>query len=67
MAYLKWENPVRPGDLLTLRVDVLDVRAARSKPTLGIVRWRWRLHNQHEQVVLDLEATSLFDLAQAAP
>lgn len=67
LAYLKWENPVRPGDLLRLRVDVRDVRVARSKPTLGIVQWRWRLHNQHEQVVLDLEATSLFDLAPPSP
>lgn len=63
LAYLKWENPVRPGDLLKLRVDVLEVRVANSRATLGIVRWRWRLANQHEQTVLDLEATSLFDLA----
>ena len=67
LAYLKWENPVRPGDLLKLRVDVVDVRVARSKPTLGIVRWRWRLTNQYDQPVLDLEATSLFDLAAAPP
>jgi acyl dehydratase len=63
LAYLKWENPVRPGDTLNLRVDVLEVRVANSKPTLGILRWRWRLYNQDEKVVLDLEATSLFDLA----
>ena len=66
LAYVKWENPVRAGDLLRLRIDVLEVRTARSKPTLGILRWRWRLSNQHEQVVLDLEATSLFDLAMNA-
>jgi acyl dehydratase len=63
LAYLKWETPVRPADTLNLRVDVIDVRVAQSKPTLGVVRWRWRLSNQHEQTVLDLEATSLFDLA----
>jgi acyl dehydratase len=67
LAYVKWENPVRPGDVLRLRVDVLDVRTAKSKPTLGILRWRWRLYNQHQQVALDLEATSLFDLAAVAP
>jgi acyl dehydratase len=66
LAYLKWENPVRPGDNLTLRVDVLEVRTARSKPSLGIVRWRWRLFNQQRQPVLDLEATSLFDLGAGA-
>jgi acyl dehydratase len=65
LAYLRWENPVRPGDALRLRVEVQDVRVARSNPTLGILRWRWQLINQREQPVLDLEATSLFDLAPA--
>ena len=67
LAYVKWESPVRPGDLLSLTVNVLEQRVAASKPTLGIVRWRWRLSNQHGQPVLDLEATSLFDLAPVSP
>jgi acyl dehydratase len=67
LAYVKWLNPVRAGDTLHLRADVLEVRTAKSKPTLGILRWRWQLTNQHAQTVLDLEATSLFDLAAKAP
>ncbi len=63
LAYLKWEHPVRPGDMLYVTVDVKERRVAASKPTLGIVRWRWRVRNQIAAVVLDLEATSLFDLA----
>jgi len=63
LAYLKWENPVRPGDELRLTIDVIDKRLAVKRPTLGIVRWRWRLFNQRLEPVLDLEATSLFDLA----
>jgi len=66
LAYLKWEHPVRPGDVLYVTLDVKERRVATSKPTLGIVRWRWRVRNQHAAVVLDLEATSLFDLAPAA-
>jgi len=66
LAYLKWESPVRPGDELGLVMDVLDKRVATKRPTLGIVRWRWRLFNQHGEQVLDLEATSLFDLAASA-
>ena len=66
LAYLKWENPVRAGDELRLEVEVLDQRVAKSKPTLGIVRWRWRLANQRAEPVLDLEATSLFDLTPPA-
>ena len=34
-----------------------------GNPSLGIVRWRWRLYNQDDAPVLDTEVTSLFDLA----
>jgi len=64
IAYVKWPHPVRPGDTLRLTADVLDVRRSRSQPTLGLLRWRWRLVNQHGAQVLELEATSLFDLAR---
>ena len=63
LAYVKWTHPVRPGDALRLRATVIETRRARSQPTLGILRWRWQLFNQRGTEVLDLEATSLFDLA----
>ncbi len=62
VAYIKWLNPVRPGDSLTLRAEVLETRRSTSKPNLGIMRWRWRLFNQHGQEALESEATSLFGL-----
>ena len=58
----KWPNPVRPGDALRLVAEVIEVRRSEKRPTLGILRWRWRLFNQRELPVLDLEATSLFKL-----
>ncbi len=64
LAYVKWPCPVRPGDELRLRADVLEVRRSRSQPKLGLLRWRWRLFNQRGDEVLDLEATSLFDLSR---
>ena len=63
LEYLKWLAPVRPGDWLTLVAEVLDVRRSESQPTIGILRWRWRLLNQDDVCVLELVATSLFDLA----
>ncbi|GAA4343482.1 MaoC family dehydratase [Variovorax defluvii] len=63
LAYVKWPNPVRPGDSLRLVADVIEVRRSEKRPTLGILRWRWRLFNQRDQLALDLEATSLFKLA----
>ena len=63
LEYLKWLTPVRPGDELTLLAEVLDVRRSERQPTLGVLRWRWRLVNQDDEPVLELVATSLFDLA----
>jgi acyl dehydratase len=46
-----------------LHAEVLSVRRSERQQALGILRWRWRLLNQHEAAVLELVATSLFDLA----
>ena len=67
LAYVKWPHPVRPGDRLSLRATVVEIRRARSRPTLGILRWRWQLLNAAGVEVLDLEATSLFDLSEREP
>jgi acyl dehydratase len=64
---IAWPHPVRPGDRLRLAATLLDVRRAQSRPTLGILRWRWQLANQDAVEVLDLEVTSLFDLDRAPP
>lgn len=64
LAYLKWPAPVRPGDELRLEAVVLDARRSR-KTHLGVLRWRWKLLNQDGLTVLDLEATSLFQLPNA--
>ncbi|SKA70371.1 Acyl dehydratase [Thiothrix eikelboomii] len=63
LKYVKWPNPVRPNDVLSLRATVLDARRSSSRSTLGILHWRWQLFNQDGAEVLDLEATSLFDLS----
>ncbi len=64
LAYVKWPHPVRPGDRLSLRATVLEARRSRGQSGLGILRWRWQLHNAAGIEVLDLEATSLFDLSK---
>jgi acyl dehydratase len=63
LAYLKWEKPVRPGDQLYLTVDAKERRVAKSRPMLRIVGCRRRVCNPIAAVVLDLEATSLFEIS----
>ncbi|MFS2102926.1 MaoC family dehydratase [Variovorax sp. Varisp85] len=65
LDHVRWPNPVRPGDVLRLVADVTEVRRSEKRPTLGILRWRWRLFNQRELMVLDVAVTSLFKLKPA--
>ena len=60
LEYLKWPAPVRPGDQLRLQIEVIETRRSASGK-FGIVRWRWCMFNQEDNLVLDLVATSLFD------
>ncbi len=60
---VRWPSPVRPGDELRLRAQVLDVRRSNSRSEIGVLRWRWQLHNQSGAEVLELTATSLFRLS----
>lgn len=62
LKHLKWLQPVRPGDELSLRLTVLEVRRSGSRPGIGILEWRWQLFNQDAVDVLELEVTSLFKL-----
>ena len=64
---IRWPHPVRAGDALRLRATVLETRTSRKRPGLGILRWRWQLFSGQGTEVLDLEATSLFDLARPTP
>ena len=64
LAYLRWPHPVRPGDQLMLDVQVREARRSASRPELGIVRWQWTMRNQEEKTVLELEATSMFNLGR---
>jgi acyl dehydratase len=63
LEYVKWPAPVRPGDALSLRAEVIEARRSSKSPELGILRWRWQLFNQDNVEVLALEATSFFDLS----
>ncbi len=62
---LRWMLPVRPGDALRLEATVDSVRKSSSRDDLGIMRWSWRVFNQRDEQVLDVEATSLFELGLA--
>jgi acyl dehydratase len=48
---LSWPRPVRPGDRLTVRSEILETLPSRSKPDRGMIRARVDTLNQKEEVV----------------
>jgi acyl dehydratase len=43
---VQWRRPVRPGDRLTMKAEVLDIRESASKPDRGFVRFRFDLFRE---------------------
>ena len=58
-AELDWPSPARPGDVLHVECEVLEVRPSRSRPDRGIAVMRVRTLNQHDEVRQDLKAKLL--------
>jgi acyl dehydratase len=56
---LRWPAPLRPGDSVRLRAEILEARPSRSKPDRGLVRTGVQLINQADQDVLRLTAMNL--------
>lgn len=57
---LRWLRPVRAGDRLRGRYEVLEVTPSERDPSRGTVRGRGELINQDGEVVLRLVARNLF-------
>jgi acyl dehydratase len=48
---LKWPRPVRPGDSLRLRLEVLTVRPSTRRPGSGVITNRFTTLNQNNDIV----------------
>ena len=57
---LRWNKPVRAGDELSIRVNVLETKRSRSKPDRGIVHSLIEVINQDRDVVMSMKAVNLF-------
>ncbi len=57
---LRWLWPVRPGDTLTVRCEVVDKRPLESKPDRGLVRTRTTVRNQRGEDVMTMVGLGFF-------
>ena len=53
---LIWPRPVRPGDSLSVTVDVIEVRPSKSNPLRGILKVKITTTNQDDLVVQKMES-----------
>jgi acyl dehydratase len=63
---LSWPAPVRAGDILTLRIEVLSMRESNSRPNLGFLELTNELINQNGEVVIRVVPTMLIARKQLA-
>ena len=56
---LRWPNAVRPGDVITVETEILDLRPSRSKPDYGIIRLRNVTTNQQGEIVQTMLANAM--------
>jgi acyl dehydratase len=47
----RWPKPVRAGDELHLRIEVLETRASKSRPDQGVIKVRTTTLNQNDEPV----------------
>jgi len=58
--HARWQKPVLAGDRLTGRTTVLAKRPSQSRPTIGLVKCRHELFNQHGDAVFELQNSVMF-------
>jgi acyl dehydratase len=56
---LRWPNVVRPGDVLTVETEIVDLRLSRSRPGFGIIRLRNVTTNQRGEIVQTMLASAM--------
>jgi acyl dehydratase len=54
-----WPRPTRPGDVLSLEAEIVEITPSRSKPHQGIVIMRATMFNQDREAVYVLTAKLL--------
>lgn len=62
-----FRRPVYPGDTITARSTVEEMRTSASRPDTGIITWHTEAQNQRGEVVLDYRRTNLVALRKEQP
>jgi len=64
---VRYLAPVRAGDSLTLRVEIVGMRPSKSRPEMGLVNFRSHMVNHDGRPVMLLVSTLMFGRREVAP
>lgn len=62
---VRWLKPVFPGDVLSVKSVVEDVRPSKSKPGIGVVRQSYTVSNQQGEPVMAFTGNAFFPRREA--
>ncbi|MFC6689387.1 MaoC family dehydratase [Jhaorihella thermophila] len=62
---LRWRKPVYPGDVLSVRMEVVGLEPSKSRPQIGIVLSTVQTRNQKGEVVMEFLSKGIFPRREA--
>ena len=61
---LRWRCPVYPGDVLSVRMEVLETTPSRNRPEIGYVTSKTTVRNQLGKDVMEFTSKGIFPTTQ---
>jgi len=63
---IRWLKPVRPGDVLRVRTEVIEARPLKRRPGMGVVKSAYTVLNQNDEAVMTFIGNGFVAAAKAA-
>lgn len=56
---IKWLKPVFPGDVLSVRGELVEKRESQSRPNIGLIKSKYEVQNQTGTTVMTLKTNAM--------
>jgi acyl dehydratase len=56
---LRWYKPVRAGDTIRVRTEVMDKKRSKSRPNMGTIFGKLEVLNQNDEVVMSFNSIGM--------
>ncbi len=64
---VRWLTPLRPGTRIRVRSTVLDVRASKSRPEMGLAKMNFEVLDDADAIIMTLITTFMLGRREATP